>query len=128
MKSKTFSNGLVVKHCKSAIILEHEFRKTEQEDYFRYFFNDAEFAAFADYIEAVANDAWANVTPKPSKSANSDYDEDYDRTYGKTGNLFINDFGISIRALYGSVDKLYQFNKPNVESFLYDLRKHLANK
>lgn len=123
MKSKTFPNGLVVKHRKSVIILQHKFRKTEQEDYFRYFFDNTEFAEFADYIEAAANEAWTNLTPKVATSAYPNYD----RTGDKSGDLFINEFGISIRAPYGSVDTLYQFNKPNVESFLYDLRKHLAN-
>lgn len=123
MNSKEFSNGLVVKHRKSAIIFENLKGKKEKEDYFSYFFEDEEFKNFVSYIEKIANEAWVNIVPKEAESYGADYAEYYDRKYDDNGYLEIVDNKIVITAPYWSVDTLYQFNKPKIQSFIFDLRK-----
>ncbi|MCM3763465.1 hypothetical protein [Neobacillus niacini] len=123
MKTKVFDNGLVVKHRKSAIIFENGNGKKEREERFYYEFTKEGFKEFADYIEEVANEAWLSIVPKEADNFGSDYDEYYDRKYDANGNLSIKEDGIEIIAPYWSVDKLYQFNKPKIQSFIFDLRK-----
>jgi hypothetical protein len=125
MKTRTFDNGLVVKHRKSAIIFENASDKKEKESRFSYEFTAEGFKEFALYIEKIANEAWVNVVPKEAHSVGSDYDEYYDRKYDDNGGLSIALNGILIHAPYWSVDTLYQFNKPKIQSFIYDLRKKL---
>lgn len=125
MKAKVFDNGLVVKHRKSAIIFENVKGKNEKEELFIYTFTDEGFKDFSSYIEDVANEAWSNIVPKEANSLASDYDEYYDRRYDANGNLSITNIGITINAPYWSVDTLYQFNKPKIQSFIYELQKKL---
>lgn len=125
MKTRTFDNGLVVKHRKSAIIFENAICKKEKEEKFSYEFTDEGFKEFALYIEKIANESWSNIVPKEADSLGSDYAEYYDRKYDANGGLYIQDNGILIIAPYWSVDTLYQFNKPKIQSFIYDLRKKL---
>lgn len=123
MKSKVFSNGLVVKHRRSAIILENESGKSETESRFSYSFAHGEWVEFMDYLRVAANEAWSTITPKEAHSMGSDYDEYYDRRYDNNGYLSLTDTGINIHAPHLSMDTLYQFNKPKIQSFLYDLEK-----
>ncbi len=127
MKYRVFSNGLVVKHRKSAIIFENEGGKKQKEDRFTYEFTNDEFKDFSSYIEMIANKAWSNVVPKEASSLASDYDEYYDRKYDDNGRLSITENGLLIIAPYCSVDTLYQFNKPKIQSFIYDLRISLLS-
>ncbi|WP_313804792.1 hypothetical protein [Cytobacillus sp.] len=127
IKTKTFENGLVIKHRKSAIIFENASGKKEKEERFSYEFSKEGFKEFATYIEEIANEAWSNIEPKEANSVGSDYDEYYDRKYDANGSLCISEKGIGIMAPYWSVDTLYQFNKPKIQSFIYDLRKKLIN-
>lgn len=125
MKTKEFANGLVVKHRKSSIVFESARGKKEREKYFTYEFTKEQFRNFAAYIEKIANESWTNVVPKEANSLGSDYDEYYDRKYDDNGTLSITKNGISITAPYWSVDTLYQFNKPKIQSFIYDLQDNL---
>lgn len=126
MKTKVFNNGLIVKHRKSAIIFENVEGKKEKENRFFFKFTDDEFKEFASYIETIANESWVNVVPKEADSLASDYDEYYDRRYDDNGYLAIKDNSIAITAPYWSVDTLYQFNKPKIQSFIYDLKKKIS--
>ncbi len=123
MKIREFDNGLVVKHRKSAIIFENADGKKEREERFNYVFTKQEYKEFVSYIKTIANEAWTNIIPKEAHSTGSDYDEYYDRRYDDNGNLSIQDNGLLIFAPYWSVDTLYQFNKPKIQSFIYDLEK-----
>lgn len=130
MKTKTFPNGLVVKHRKSAIIFEaaegvpttHGTPKTDERR--TYWFGQEGLAAFVDYIEEIANEAWSNITPKEAQSPGADYWEYYDREYDNNGYLAIATMGIRIDPPHGSTGKLYQFNKAKIQSFIYDCRKN----
>ncbi len=127
MKIKTLDNGLVIKHRKSAIIFENASGKKEKKERFSYKFSEDEFKDFAAYIEEIANEAWSSIVPKEANSLGSDYAEYYDRKYDANGYLAIGENVISIDAPYWSVDTLYQFNKPKIQSFIYDLRKKKIN-
>ncbi|WP_078598652.1 hypothetical protein [Evansella clarkii] len=126
MKSKTFSNGLVVKHRRSAIILENADGKPETQSRFAYPFTPKELETFTDYLHQAANEAWKDITPKEAFSMGSDYDEYYDRRYDNNGYLSITESGLSIEAPHLSKDTLYQFNKAKIQSFIYDLQKLLS--
>src|SRR5699024_8291815 len=124
MKTETFNNGLVVKSRKHAIILENSSGKKERESKFIFDFNNKEdFIEFVGYIKKVADESWVNIVPKEADSMGSDYDEYYDRRYDDNGYLSVNKYKIVIHAPYWSVDTLYQFNKPKIQSFLYDVDK-----
>lgn len=126
MKTKTFENGLVVEHRKSAVILKNATGKKAEEDDFEYIFTPEGFVQFVNYIEEAANEAWVGIVPREAYSVGSDYYEYYDRKYDNNGYLTIIENGISIEAPWGSLDTLYQFNKSKMQSFIYDLRKKLS--
>ena len=126
MKSKTFENGLVVKHRRSAIVFEHAHGKSVTVSRFMYPFTETELAEFSDYLHQAANEAWKGITPKEAQSMGADYDEYYDRRYDNNGYLTLTDEGIHIEAPHLSIDTLYQFNKAKIQSFLYDLGKMTA--
>lgn len=123
MKSKEFANGLVVKHRRSAIILEHKDGKTETESRFFFSFTNGELNEFIEHLHVAAGEAWSTIAPKEAHSMGSDYDEYYDRRYDNNGYLSLTNAGITITAPHLSRDTLYQFNKAKIQSFLYDLEK-----
>ncbi|MEK4824522.1 hypothetical protein NSS71_08185 [Niallia sp. FSL W8-0951] len=88
-----------------------------------YKFSPDEFKEFVVDIEKFANESWSNIVAKEANSHGSDYEEYYDRKYDDNGSLYIEDEGIRIIAPYWSVDTLYQFNKPKIQSFLFNLKK-----
>ncbi|PAF27290.1 hypothetical protein CHH61_03955 [Shouchella clausii] len=128
VKSKTFSNGLVAKHRRSAIIFENADGKSEKESDITYQFTTDEWIEFIDYLKRAANEAWTTITPKEAYSMGSDYNEYYDRRYDNNGYLSIGDSEIDIKAPNLSKDTLYQFNKAKIQSFLFDLEKTLSKK
>lgn len=120
MKSKIFSNGLVVKHRKHAIIFENE--TGIQDNYkFDFTFEPDEFKAFIQYLNDIIPDVWKNFQPKEANSLGSDYYEYYDRLLDNNGYLSIGDNNLKIEAPNLSTGRLYQFNKPKMQSFIYDL-------
>lgn len=128
VKSKTFSNGLVVKHRRSAIIFENADGKSEKESDFTYQFTTDEWIEFIDYLKRAANEAWTTITPKEAYSMGSEYDAYYDRRYGSNGYLSIRNTSLNIQAPNLSKDTLYQFNKAKIQSFLFNLEKTLREK
>ena len=89
-------------------------------------FSRKEFNRFKEYLETEANRIWKNLNPRVADSFESDYDEYYDREYDNEGSLkFLDREGptiqLSLWPPYGSTNRLYQFNKRKMESFLFDL-------
>lgn len=121
LKQYVFDNGLVVKHRKHAIIFETIEGESGTGNDFKFTFSPDTFREFVDYIIKIADEAWANITPKEADSLGSDYYEYYDKLYDNNGYLSISKCELVIESPYGSVDKLYQFNKPKIQSFIYDL-------
>lgn len=123
MKTKTFKNGLVVKHRRSAIFFENEEGISNTYRFDFVFPTKEEFVAFIAYMHQAANEAWTDVKPKEAFSMASDYDEYYDKKYDNNGYLNITETGIWVEAPNLSKDTLFQFNKPKIQSFLFDLEK-----
>ena len=89
-------------------------------------FSRKEFDRFKGYLETEAKRIWKNLNPRVADSFESDYDEYYDREHDNEGSLkFLDREGstiqLSLWAPYGSTNRLYQFNKRRMESFLFDL-------
>ncbi|KEI94965.1 hypothetical protein [Clostridium botulinum] len=117
---------LIVMHRTSAIILE---LKEVPKNKYTFFLNFEPniFKELLNYIETISNESWSNVTPKECNSFGSDYEEYYDRKLDNNG--FISIYPNSIRVQRPSLEsnKLYQFNKRKLESFIYDFRKAIGS-
>jgi hypothetical protein len=122
VKTKVFENGLVVKHRKSAVILE---LKEENNTDYRFVFpfkTTEEFIEFSDYIHVVAKEVWPAHTPKQATSDGADYWEYYDRELDNNGYLNLYKEKLCIERPSLDNKRIYQFNKHKMESFLYDLQ------
>lgn len=121
-------NGLklIVKHRKSAIILEVDEKQVDNQRYvFNFKFSPDQFIEFYKYMKTIANESWRNIIPREATSISSDYTEYYDNEFDNNGYLGIRENGLQIERPSNSSNKLYQFNKRRIESFLYDLEKRL---
>lgn len=85
------------------------------------------FESLLRYIESQANVVWKNITPKLAESIGADYDEYYDRVLDNNGYLSLGASFLTVEGPYGGENKLYQFNKKKMESFLYDVNALLDN-
>lgn len=121
---KEFSNGLIVKTRRSAVIFETEVIDPKQYD-FRFTFSEEEWKEFKEYMTLMASKAWKAVIPKEASSEASDYWEYYDKPLDNNGYLSIEKmgFGIFITRPSDESNRLYQFNIRKMESFLYDLNR-----
>lgn len=124
LKTKTFSNGLVVKHRRYAVIFENKEGKAYDRCKFYYQFSDQELRELLYYLEDAGNQCWkGGIHPKEGKNPLADYYEYYDKNCDDNGCLKIaRGDTLAIHAPFGSMDTLYQFSKPKLEAFLYDLR------
>lgn len=117
-------NGLelIVRHRKSAVILEvSEAPKGVYK--FSFEFTTETFKELLDYIELISMQAWSNLTPKEAGSMGADYFEYYDRKLDNNGYLSIKKNVLRIERPSEESNRLYQFNKLKMESFIYDFRK-----
>lgn len=90
-------------------------------------FRRSEYDRLVNHLETEANRIWKNLKPRVADSFESDYDEYYDREYDNEGGLRFIDHENPIIHLvlhppYGSINRLYQFNKRRMESFLFDAK------
>ena len=131
MKNKVFTstNGLklIIKYRKSAVIFEmDESQMDKNRIVFK--FDSKDFADLLDYIEIISNKSWTNLKPKEADSFGSDYCEYYDRKLDNNGYLSIKENTLIIERPFLKSNKLYQFNKKKMESFIYDFRELVNNK
>ncbi|MEJ3719176.1 hypothetical protein WGM54_14235 [Paenibacillus polymyxa] len=131
MKIKVFtcSNGieLIVKHRKSAVIFEMNQNQINNKYNVTYKFELKDFVELYNYINMIANEAWSNLSPKGADSLGSDYYEYYDKELDTNGYLRIRKNTISIDRPALNGQKLYQFNKKKMESFIYDFEKFVKS-
>ncbi|HCL4447125.1 TPA: hypothetical protein N2D16_002730 [Clostridium botulinum] len=113
---------LIVIHRTSAIILELKEAPKDKDTFFLNFESNI-FKELLNYIETISNESWSNVIPKECNSFGSDYAEYYDRKLDNNGYLSIYPNSIRIERPSLESNKLYQFNKRKLESFIYDFRK-----
>lgn len=123
MEIRKFENGLVVKSEKSKVIFENNSGKKYTKIFL---FTDCEFKEFIEYIQFVSNQVWKNIIPKEAQSEASDYYEYYDKELDNNGYLMIGENNLSIERPSLESNRMYQFNKRKMESFLYDLQKKTA--
>lgn len=122
-----FDNGLVVKWKRTAVEFEHLFglkgEANGKEERMLYTFNEYEWDEFKKVIEKAATYAWGKIKPTEAHSMDSDYWEYYSRKYDNNGYLRVSceKRAVDVSAPYTSVDELYKFDKPKMQSFLYDL-------
>jgi hypothetical protein len=126
MKIKVFTsvNGLelIVKNRKSAVIFEMNQNQLNDKHEVIFAFEPKDFAHLLDYIETISNESWVHLTPKEANSLGSDYYEYYDKKLDNNGYLSIGENMLTIDRPFLESNKLYQFNKRKMESFLYDVK------
>lgn len=149
-KEKKFvdKNGeeLIIRHRKSAIFFEREADQTKIKKAFRsdeiyyelselekkyYFGKDLE-KEIMEYLKEIATEVWKDYIPKEADSFGSDYFEYYDREFDGNGYLSIGNEnywrieGAAAQEPTTPIARLYKFNKPKFQSFIYDLEKKLG--
>lgn len=125
IKQKEFGE-LVVKHRPHAVIFGLNHGKSVYEDNYTFEFTPEEFKAFAQYLSEASQESWKNFFPKDATGQGSDYDEYYDKEYDNNGYLVLNGLTMKVTAPAWSKERLYQFNKPKMQCFIYDLEKACA--
>jgi len=121
MNTKVFDNGLVVRHRKSAVILELKNENPVDYRFVIHFNTQEDFIKFRDYMKEVATKVWPTHTPKLATSDGADYWEYYDRELDNNGYLSLYKDKLCIERPSLESPRLYRFNKVRMESFLYDL-------
>jgi hypothetical protein len=80
---------------------------------------------FIEYIQLVSSKVWNNLTPKEAQSEASDFFEYYDKELDNNGYLRIGESILLIERPSLESNRMYQFNKRKMESFLYVLLKKI---
>ncbi len=128
MSSRTFTSltglNIVVIAKKTAIIFELDPSQENKVSYnFEFQFTPKDFKDLLAYIETAANESWTGLVPKVANSVSSDYDEYYDKEFDNNGGLRIKGYGLVIERPTLESNRLYQFSKRKMESFIYDIKK-----
>lgn len=127
MNCKIFKslNGLelIIKNRKSAIIFEIYPEEINKKYDFLFEFSTQRFYELLEYIEMISAKSWINLKPKEAESLGEDYYEYYDRELDNNGYITIRPNTLLIERPSLDSEKLYQFNKKKMESFIYDFRK-----
>jgi len=112
---------LVISYRKSTVIFE--IGNNDVDERFRFRFNLEDFRKLFNYLMEVADKAWGKIQLKECNSEGSDYGEYYDRKLDNNGYLSISKGIIELERVSIGSNKLYQFNKSKIQSFLYDYKK-----
>ncbi|QNR65479.1 hypothetical protein IAQ67_16460 [Paenibacillus peoriae] len=131
MKTKIFTGidglELIVNSRKSAVIFEMNHNQMNNKCSVTYNFEIKDFIELYKYVEIISNESWDNFTPKEANSLGADYYEYYDREHDNNGYLYLREDMLKIDRPLLESNKLYQFNKRKMESFIYDLKKIVDN-
>lgn len=86
-----------------------------------------QFDYFYKNLYELATEIWGPIEPKDAKLG-CDYREYYDRELDNNGEAAIDEKGIYFNppAPHLESNRLYRFTKKNIETYLYDLRKHTS--
>lgn len=120
--------NLIIKRNKSNIVFEIEPNQDNKHYNLSFKFTSETFNDLLKYIEVVAKNTWENFTYKEATSMGSDYAEYYDRKLDSNGCLSIYENVLVIERPSKDSEKLYQFNKGKMESFIYDFRKIISER
>ena len=117
---------LIVSYRKLAIVFEiNETSKIQKENRFQFIFDSGTFKELFEYLYEIANKSWDNIQLKERNSFGSDYEEYYDKKLDNNGCLWLDKNKLKMERVSVGNNKLYQFNKPKMQSFLYDFKKIL---
>lgn len=115
---------LIISYRKSAIIFEvNNIPEIQDEDNFQFIFDSRTFKELFEYLYEIANKSWTDIQLKECNSMGSDYAEYYDRKLDNNGYLGLRENKLIMERVSEDNNKLYQFNKPKIQSFLYDFKK-----
>ena len=127
MKERVFQTNdglnLIVKSRKSAVIFELDSHQEVEGLHFTFRFTEEEYNEFLSYLTEVAKVSWGKLEPKEAQDMGADYAEYYDRKLDNNGYLSIKEKALVLERPTVESEKLYQFNKKKMESFLYDTAK-----
>lgn len=127
MKSKVFTSKsgleLLVKNRKSAVIFEMNQSQLNNKHEVAFEFEPNDFNELLNYVETISNESWTNLNPKEADTLGADYYEYYDKELDNNGYLSIRENALIIDRPFLESNKLYQFNKRKMESFIYDFKK-----
>lgn len=118
---------LLVSYRKSAIIFELGNDINKNQQYFEFIFNIEIFKELFDYLMDAAGKAWSEIQLKECNSLGSDYMEYYDKKLDNNGYLHLFKNKLELERVDPYNNKLYQFNKVKIQSFLYDFKKILES-
>lgn len=129
MKERIFKdkldNILKVKHRRSAVILEKEEESFSESTDCVYEFGEDVYKEIYKYLKEISEESWKNIVPREADSFGRDYFEYYDRELDNNGMLRFGKGKIKIDRPMREHNKLYQFSKPKMESFLYDFENEI---
>lgn len=114
---------LIIKYKKSAVIFEIGELEDKNKCKFSLEFDNETFKEILDYIQEVSDKVWGNIEPKDYNTEGADYCEYYDKQLDNNGYMRIKSNGLQTEKVHIDYNKLYQFNKRKIESFIYDYRK-----
>ena len=82
---------------------------------------------FVSSFKALALSVWKDLNPKEVSSYGDDYWEYYDKELDNDGRLSIKngEMIFELPAYHLGSIRCYKFNKPKVQSFIYDLEKEI---
>ncbi|WP_422661633.1 hypothetical protein ACK8P5_26285 (plasmid) [Paenibacillus sp. EC2-1] len=127
MNSRSFKSisgrDLTIRSRRSAVIFEKSPEDLSSRFSMQFSFEPEVFAELIEYIEDVASKSWPNLQPVEARNLSSDYHEYYDREFGNNGYLSIRGNALNFDRPSLQSDRLYQFDKRKMASFVYDLLK-----
>lgn len=116
---------LRIAHRKSAVIFEIDEEQAQGKRDFLFEFKEQEFKELITYLETISVASWGAIAPKEATSMGADYFEYYDKKLDNNGYLRIQHHALSIERPSYESNRLYQFTKRKMESFLYDCHKKI---
>lgn len=117
---------VVIKTTKTAVIFELGGTNPRPSSTVKCLLTTREFQEFHDRLASVAKSVWPTLSPREANTEASDYYEYYDRELDNNGYLVLKSDGLRIESPFAGHERLYQFNKRKMESFLFDLNKQLS--
>lgn len=129
LKTRTLPNGLTITNRLYAVIFSVE-NKDINTNMYHFEFTQEEFTEFANYMKQIAERSWKEIHPDIAGTEAAEYYEYFDKEYDAVGKLTIDPVNNTLiaSAPYQSPDRLYQFNKNKMKSFLFDLQYYIVDR
>lgn len=114
--------GLVIKDNKTNVSIYED--KNKHEFDLRILFTEEEFKCFVRHLEILSSQVWKTLNIKEADNYGSDYFEYYDRVLDSNGYLRLaktkQGIEVKLERPTRNEDKVYQFNKQKMGTFLFD--------